>query len=353
MSDRVRIAQVGLGYWGPNLLRNLLTVGDAHVTWAVDQDPDRLHDARERAGGLKVTTEYGEVLASDDVDAVVIATPAALHFQMVRQALLAGKHALVEKPLAMTSAESRELAELAKSRDLVLMVGHTFLYNAAVRKVRQYIVDGELGDVLYLYSQRLNLGRVRKDVNALWNFAPHDISIILYLLGARPSSVAAQGFAYLQPSIADVVFCNLTFPDGRAAHLHISWLDPLKVRRMTVVGTQKMAVYDDTSSDAKIALYDRGMESIPTAQSPKDFANFAEYQLLPRRGDVVIPAFKFPEPLQTQCAHFVECVRNGQTPLTDAMHGLAVVEVLEAAQRSMDTKGRPQPVDAGDVAGTT
>jgi predicted dehydrogenase len=337
--DIVRLAQIGLGYWGPNLLRNLHAVPRAEVVAVADLSRERLAEVMRDGHPVPTTNDHREILARADVDAVVIATPAATHARLVGEALEAGKHVLVEKPLAMTVADGERIAALAERRRLVLMVGHTFLYNAAVRRLRQYIDEGELGDIFYLYSQRLNLGRVRQDVNALWNFAPHDVSIMMYLLGRTPSEVSARGFAFLQPGVEDVVFMSLSFPGNVNSHVHISWIDPHKVRQMTVVGSQKMAVYDDVSADARIVLFDRGVDRVPTADSPRDFRSFAEFQLRLRSGDVTIPALKFPEPLRVECEHFVECIVEGRRPLTDGRHGVDVVRVLEAAERSMRSRG--------------
>src|SRR5262249_15004588 len=271
---------------------------------------------------------YRELLARADVDALIIATPAASHGHLAHEALLAGKHVLVEKPLATTVDEARRLVQLAEERELVVMVGHTFLYNEAVRRLKHYVESGELGDVFYVYAQRLNFGRVRKDVNAMWNFAPHDVSILLHLLEATPLEVTARGFAYLQSDVEDVVFMTLVFPENISAHIHISWLDPHKVRQMTIVGSRKMAVYNDMSANARIVLYDRGVDRVPTADSPRDFKSFADFQLRLHSGDVTIPALQFPEPLQRECQHFVDCVLQRQAPLTDGRHGLEVVKVL-------------------------
>ena len=339
----VRVGQVGLGYWGPNLLRNMTALPDAQVVAVADLDRRRL--AEEAGRSLWTTVDYRELLDSPAIDAVVISTPAALHARMAGEALEAGKHVLVEKPLAMTVEEGARLVELADRRGLVLMVGHTFLYNAAVRRLKTYLQDGDLGEVFYIYAQRLNLGRVRHDVNALWNFAPHDVSIILYLLEQEPVEVSARGFAYLQPDIQDVVFMTLVFPGNISAHVHISWLDPHKVRKMTIVGSRKMALYDDVSTDARIVLYDRGVDRVPTADSPRDFTSFAEFQLRLRSGDVTIPALEFPEPLQLECQHFVDCIRHGRPPLTDGRHGLDVVRVLAAAQQSISDCGRAVPIE--------
>ena len=344
MNESVKIGQIGIGYWGPNLLRNLTALSGVEVTWVADQEVKRFAEIGLNGNHCQRTQNYRELLVAPNVDAVVIATPAASHFQITREALEAGKHVLVEKPLAMSAGECEQLKTLAGARQRVLMVGHTFLFSPTVRRLKEYLGSGALGEILYLYSQRLNLGRVRHDVNALWNFAPHDVSIILYLLEQQPVEVSTRGFDYLQPGIPDVVFMTLVFPGGKAAHVHISWLDPLKVRRMTVVGTRKMAVYDDVSSDAKIVLYDRGIDRLPTAESPRDFHSFDEFQLQVRNGDVVIPAFKFSEPLRLQCAHFVDCIRTGKAPLTDGEHGGQVVKILEAAQRSLAAQGAPEKI---------
>lgn len=344
-SDSIRVAQIGLGYWGPNLLRNLQRLPSVELRAVADTNPQRLANLNESSRVIRTTTDVPELCGDPTIDALVIATPAATHFDLAHRALEAGKHVLVEKPLAMSVEEGTKLVALAEEKELVLMAGHTFLYNSAVRRLKQYLDEGELGDVFYFYSQRLNLGRARQDVNALWNFAPHDISILLYLAGQLPAEVSARGFAYLQQGIEDVVFMTLAFPSGVGAHVHISWLDPHKVRRMTVVGHRKMAVYDDVNPDGKIAIYDRGMDRIPTSDSPRDFRTFAEFQLLPRRGDVVIPALDFPEPLQVECQHFVDCILEGKRPLTDGRHGLDVVRVLQAAQSSLQKNGVPQEVE--------
>ncbi len=342
MTEEIRIGQIGVGYWGPNLVRNLSKLPNVDVVAVADSDPKRLTQFSSRQV-IATTTNYKDILKNPDVHAVVIATPAASHGTLTMEALEAGKHVLIEKPLATSVAEGEKLVELADRKKLVLMVGHTFLYNSAVRQIKKYLDQGDLGSPFYLYSQRLNLGRVRQDVNALWNFAPHDVSIIMYLLGATPATVSARGFGYLNKSIEDVVFATLTFPNGVCAHLHVSWLDPQKVRKVTVVGSKKMLVYDDVSDD-KILLYDRQVEKIPTSSSPQDFRDFAEFQMQIRSGDVVIPHFPFREPLQVECEHFVESIRTGKKPLTDGRHGLDVVRVLEATDRSIKAQGALQKI---------
>ncbi len=338
----VNVALVGLGYWGPNLARNLAILDGATLHTMCDARLERLERLQRQYPGTRATTDYESVLADDTIQAIVLATPVATHYDLARRALTAGKHVLVEKPLAKTTAECRDLVELAAQERRTLMVGHVFLYNAAVRRMKEYIDSGELGDVRYIYSQRLNLGQVRTDVNALWNFAPHDLSILMYWLDAVPERVIARGYSYVQPGIEDVVFMTLDFPNHVGANVHISWLDPFKIRRMTVVGSEKMIVYDDVSADARITIYDKGVARTrrPDAQvSLGSYETFAEFQLLHRAGDILIPKIEFTEPLLLECQHFVDCIRSGERPLTDGESGLNIVNVLEAAQASMDAGG--------------
>lgn len=334
----INTAVVGLGHWGPNLARNFAELPDASLYTLCDSDDARLDQLGRRYPAAKKMDRFEEVLAGGEVDAVVLATPVHTHFDMAAAALRAGKHVMVEKPMAQTSDQCRELIRLAEEAGRILMVGHVFLYNAAVRWVKEYIQSGELGEVYYVYSQRLNLGRVRQDVNALWNFAPHDLSILSYWLGEGPERVTARGYSYIQPGIEDVVFATLDYPSGVGANVHISWLDPNKVRRMTVVGSQKMVVYDDVSADAKIKVYDKGVTREPREDvSLGQYESFGEFQLLLRAGDVLIPKIDFVEPLRLECGHFVECIIDGKVPLSDGHNGLQVVEALEMAQQSMST----------------
>jgi predicted dehydrogenase len=340
--SRVRIAQVGLGYWGPNLLRNLVSLPGCQVALCCDLDSERLARFREQYPLIHFTQDWGELLASD-VDGVVIATPAVSHFQMTGEALRAGKHVLVEKPLAMTAAEAGALVELAQQVGRKLMVGYTFIYNPAVRRIREYITSNTLGDVMYLYSLRLNLGRVRSDVNALWNLAPHDVSIILYLLEEVPVRVSAHGACYLRPGLEDVAFVTLEFASGVIANIHISWLNPLKVRQMVLVGTERMVVYDDTNKDTPLALYDSGIVRTPEAAQSGlgHFEDYGRFQVLLRSGDVTLPKISPEEPLKVECRHFVECIADGSDPLTDGLNGLHVTQVLEVAQQSLKSGGTP------------
>jgi predicted dehydrogenase len=344
MSKRVNVAVIGCGYWGPNIIRNFYRLQEAQLVSVCDTRSERLKYVREHFPGVDVTPDFQTILENPDVEAVVLTTPADGHFSQSKKVLEAGKHVLVEKPLAQTSAECRELIELAASRKKVLMVGHTFLYNAAVRKLKEYLQAGELGEVYYLYSSRLNLGRIRSDINAVWNFAPHDVSIILYLLGRKPTAVSAKGYSYIQPGIEDVAFLHLDFEDGVSAMIHISWLDPNKVRRMTVVGSRKMIVYDDVSRDAKITVYDKGIDKVNIDASLGDFESFGEFQLRIRAGDMYVPEFEFPEPLKLECSHFIECITTGSQPLTDGAEGYRVVRVLETAQQSIRQDGARVPI---------
>jgi predicted dehydrogenase len=338
----VNVALVGLGYWGPNLARNLALVNGGALHTLCDSRPDRLERLQRQYPGVRITGDLQSVLADDQVHAVVLATPVDSHFRLAMDALKAGKHVFVEKPLARTSGECEALIAQASQSNLILMVGHVFLYNAAVRRMKEYIDSGEIGEVRYVYSQRLNLGQVRNDVNALWNFAPHDLSILMHWLGAPPERVIARGYAYIQPAIEDVVFMTLDFPNGVGANVHISWLDPFKIRRMTVVGSEKMIVYDDVSADARITIYDKGVARTRRPESQASlgsYETFAEFQLLLRAGDVLIPKVEFTEPLLLECQEFVDCIRSGEKPLTDGASGLHVVRVLEAAQASIAADG--------------
>ncbi len=342
----VGIGLIGLGYWGPNIARNLYQNPSCELRFICDIDSKKAEYAGQHYPNTEFITNHVDMLESGDVDAVAIALPAANHYAFVKEALQKGKHVLVEKPLALRTEEARELVELAQNKKRVLMVGHTFLYNAAVRAVKKHIDEGDLGDIYYIYSQRLNLGRVRSDINAMWNLAPHDVSIVLYWLNAEPVRVSAKGITKLQDGIEDVVFLNIDFENGVSAHIHTSWLDPGKTRKMTVVGTKKMIVYDDISSDAKIRIYDKGIDRVESNLArgvPYD--TFGQYQLLMRSGDVHIPRIDFTEPLKVECGHFIDCIVNGEAPMTDGDDGLEVVRVLEAGQISLKSDSKPVELD--------
>ena len=336
----VNVSVIGAGYWGPNLIRNLVSLEPVRVVSVCDRDPDRLTNFPRQYPTISLTNSFADVISNPDVDAVVIALPVELHYRFAKEALEAGKHVLVEKPICMTSGETNELIAIADAKGLTLMVGHTFEYNAAVHKLKELVTNGTLGDTYYVYSQRVNLGRVRSDINAMWNLAPHDISIILHCLEKEPVRVSARGLIQLQDGIEDVVFMVLEFDDGLIAHIHNSWLDPNKIRKMTFVGSQKMVVYDDVSPDAKIQVYDKGIDKKNLSENMGSYDDFGKFQLIQRAGDLLVPKINFVEPLKLECTHFIECIENGKTPVTDGRNGLRVVKVLEAAQESLKTDGR-------------
>lgn len=336
----LRLAQIGAGYWGPNLIRNFVQTEGVGSFTVCDHDPGRLEKVKRQYPHVAVTTDPASVLADPAIDGVILAVPASGHHRMAMKALESGKHVFVEKPLAATLAEAEELVSLAREKRRILMVGHTFLFNVAVRRVKEYIDAGELGQIYYILAQRLNLGRVRDDVNAWWNLAPHDISIILYWLGETPSRVTAKGFTFLQNGIEDVVFGSLDFPSGSAAHIHVSWLDPVKTRRIVVVGSKKMLVYDDVSSESKITLYDKGIDKKNIVRNLPDIESFASFHFENRYGEILIPHLRFQEPLALECQHFIKCVREGREPMTGGQSGLDVVRVLEDAQLSLKGDSR-------------
>ncbi len=327
----VGVALVGYGYWGPNLARNFHALASGNLLYVVDNNQEVLAQP-QRLFNCAVSADYAAVLADPAVEAVAIATPARTHFALAAAALRAGKHVLVEKPLTMDPGEARLLIDLAAERELTLMVGHVFEYNPAVRYIREAIATGELGDIFYLYSRRVNLGRVQSDINALWSIAPHDISIALYLLGEMPEAVRCQGSKCLNGQVEDVIFLTLFFPGNVICHIHASWLDPSKTREMTVVGSRKMIVYDDVSTEGKVRVYDKGAFR-------KGDVTYGDFQYKLHSGDILIPRLDMREPLQEECAHFVACVRSGARPLTDGENGLRVLRVLSASQLSLESDG--------------
>lgn len=336
----INFGLVGVGFWGPNLARNLNDTENAILAWVCDANEKALGKVTTSYPGVHATSDLGQMLAAPDLDAVVVATPARTHLDIARQCLKAGKHVLVEKPFAMSTAECDELIDIAESKDLKLMVGHTFLYSPPVLKLKELLDAGEVGDVYYSYSTRANLGQIRKDINVMWNLAPHDIAVFLYLFGVPPISVSAKGITRMQPGIEDVVFLYLDFPGNVTAHIHVSWLDPGKVRKLTLVGSKKMVIYDDVNADAKIQIFDKGVTKVANGNA-ESFSNFGEFQLLLRAGDVLIPKIAATEPLRVECQHFADCIISNERPLTDGIHGKHVVRVLEAAQESMRNGSRP------------
>jgi len=336
----LRIGAIGCGYWGPNLIRNFVEIPGAVVVAVSDLQVEPMNRIRQRFPLIEHATRDYRDLFDLELDAVVIATPPATHHAIARDCLEHGLHVLVEKPITLNSDDAIDLIRVAEANDRVLMVGHTFEYNPAVLKIKDLMDAGEIGQVYYIYSNRVNLGRVQRDVNVLWSIAPHDISILIYLLGALPLQVSARGATYLSEGIEDVVFITLAFPNNVLAHVHASWLDPGKVRRMTVVGSRKMVVYDDVDSEAKIKIYDKGVYR-------KGDPVFGEFQFRLHSGDIFIPKIDMSEPLQVECQHFLDCIRTGQQPRSDGESGRRVVRVLEAAQESLVHGGVPVKMERG------
>jgi len=327
----IKLAVVGTGYWGKNLVRNFASMPGAELAVCCDLDKRALEKIA-KAYRVRTSADFDSMLGDGSIDAIVISTPASTHYKLGEAALEAGKHVYVEKPLALKLSEGRRLVELAEKKNLRLMVGHLLLYHPAVRELKRMADSGELGDIYYVYSQRVNLGKVRSDENALWSLAPHDISVVLHLLGESPAEVLSRGASYLQPGIEDVVFTSLRFPSGRIAQVHVSWLDPHRMRKFTIVGSRKMVTFDDADAVEKIRVYDKGFETRGEYESYGD-------SLTLRSGDIRIPMVEMAEPLRLECEHFVECVAAGKTPLTDGREGLAVLAVLDAADKSLKSGG--------------
>jgi predicted dehydrogenase len=334
-SKPVVLAQIGCGYWGPNLIRNFSALADCRVKYVADPSPERRQYIKRNFPATIAVETPDQVLDDAEIDGVVIATPALTHFALGLAALRRGKHIFVEKPLATTVAEVDELAREAGKRKLTVMAGHTFLFNRAVRHIKGMIDRGELGDLRYIYCQRLNLGRIRSDIDALWNFGPHDISIIQYWLnGAQPLSITRHGMDYMQPGVDDVVFLNIAYPGKVMANIHVSWLDPQKTRKMVVVGSQKMVVYDDVLED-KISIFDKGIEPKAVLGEGMHFDRPGTAQFTYRSGDILLPRIDWVEPLHEEAEHFISSVRNGTEPLTGIAHARQVVDILERANRPL------------------
>ncbi|HEX7557500.1 MAG TPA: Gfo/Idh/MocA family oxidoreductase [Leptolinea sp.] len=331
--ERIRVGIIGGGYWGPNLIRNFMDLANSEVVMVADLKKDRLAKIKNNYPQVLVTENYRDFF-DQKLDAVVVATPPPSHFPITKDCLEHGLHALVEKPLTLKSTDAEELVEIAAKRRLTLMVGHTFEYNAAVHALKDLIDKGDLGQIYYLDAARLNLGLFSRDLNVLWDLAPHDISILLYILGKLPVAVSAHGTQCVFTGINDVAYVQLVFPDNIMAHIHVSWLDPCKVRRVTVVGSKKMAVYNDIESLEKIKIYDKGVEH------PEYTNNFGEFQFSYRYGDITIPNIRFTEPLKVECQHFLDCINNHTKPCSCGEDGLNVVKVLEAAQKSLVNAGQ-------------
>ncbi len=347
MSERVGTAVVGYGYWGVNLARNVAVASSLQLVGVADPDADRRKAAATAHPHVASWSCLEEALEDAEVDAVVLAVPAHAHAALATQVLATGRHVLVEKPLAMDVGEGRDLVAMAEGLGLIVMVGHTFLYSSPVQRLREYVASGDLGTIQYLYSQRLSLGRIRRDCSALWNFGPHDVSIMLHLLQERPAEVSARGFSFIGEGIDDVVFASLEFPSGVGANLHVSWIDPRKTRLMTVVGDEKMVIYNDVSADQKLWLVDSGVARDSEFGA---YESLGDFQWRTRSGDIIIPRIDMVEPLLAEMEAFGEACVTGVPPVTDARHGLEVVEVLVAMECSAAKGGTP--VEVASVART-
>lgn len=335
MAKPIKLGVVGCGYWGPNLIRNFRSLPDCKLETMCDVNEKRLAHLRNLYPEVKVENSYEQMLSGAGLDAVVIATSVRFHHSMARASLLAGKHTFIEKPMAASSAECEELIELAKSKGLVLMIGHTFLYSPVVRKLKQLVDDGDIGEIRYICARRLNLGLYQKDINVAWDLAPHDISIILHIMEDAPLSVNCRGAAHVTPGIEDVTSMCLNFRKNRTAIIHNSWLDPRKVREMTIVGTNRMIVYDDIVQQEKIRVFDARVER------PPHYDTFGEFQYAYHYGDVYAPYIKQEEPLKTECQHFLDCIRSGAQPLSCGARGTELVKILEASSESLRCGGAP------------
>lgn len=335
MNGTITVGVVGCGYWGPNLIRNFRSLPDCAVKTVCDLSEQRLKHMQSLHPGLRVTTSYEQMLGENGLDAVVIATSVGLHHRMAKASLLAGKHTFIEKPMAASVAECEELVALAEKQGVVLMAGHTFLFSPAVRKIKEIVDWGDLGDIRYIGARRLNLGLFQKDINVTWDLAPHDISIILYVMDEMPLSVNCRGSAHITPGVEDVTTLCLTFRKERSAIIQSSWLDPRKIREMTIVGSKRMIVYDDVAQLEKIKIYDTRVEP------PPHYDSFAEFHYAYHYGDVYAPHIKQEEPLKLECQHFLECIRNGTMPLTHGRQALDMIRILEASSASLKQNGSP------------
>jgi predicted dehydrogenase len=338
----IATALVGYGYWGANLARNIATASNLQLVGVADGSQSQRDSALQAHPSIATWASLDEVLIDDRVEAVVIATPVSTHAELALRSLAAGRHVMVEKPMAMTRSDAEKIAHTADEAGLIAMVGHTFLYSPPVNRLREYITAGELGKVQYLYSQRLSLGRIRRDCNALWNFAPHDISIMLHLLGERPTEVSGTSLSMIDPANSDVFFASLWFPSGIGAQLHVSWIDPRKTRLMTIVGDEKMAIYNDVSVDQKLWLVDAG---VARGEEFGQYESLGDFQWRTRAGDILIPKVDMIEPLRAEMEAFGAACATGQTPLTSARHGVDVVTILEAIDRSAQARGAPAEIE--------
>lgn len=330
----INVGVVGCGYWGPNLIRNLRQSADCHLKILCDTSEPRLRHMRKMHQDVATTTRFEDLLADKELDAIVVATPVRFHYEMAKAVLMAGKHVFIEKPMARTVAEGEELVALAEKQGLILMVGHTFLFSPAVRRMKEIIDSGDIGEIQYISARRLNLGLFQKDINVAWDLAPHDISIILHLLDEQPATVSCQGSSHVNRHIEDVTMMYLSFRKNRCAFIQNSWLDPKKVRQMTVVGSRRMIIYDDTEPLEKLKIYDARVEV------PPHYDSFAEFTYSYHYGDSYVPYIKQDEPLKLECQHFLDCIRGEAVPITGGVQGLEVVRILEASTHSLRQQGQ-------------
>ncbi len=331
--ESFQIGVVGCGYWGPNLIRNFNGLDGANVRWVCDMDEKRLAHMKRLYPSVQTTQSYTDLTQDPELDAIAIATPVRFHYDLAQQSLNAGKHTFIEKPMASSYAECKELNELAAQKQLTLMVGHTFIYTAEVRKIKEILDKGELGDIFYISSRRLNLGLFQKDINVAWDLAPHDISIILYLLDSLPATVNCQGKAHIAEGIEDITNISLNFHNGGFATIMSSWLDPNKIREMTIVGSKRMLVYNDILPQEKIKIYDKRVEV------PPHYDTFAEFQYSYHYGDIYAPHLSQSEPLKVETQHFLDCIKTGKTSETCGEKGMQVVQILEACSASLRAGG--------------
>ena len=333
MKTGTKVGVVGCGYWGPNLIRNFRSLQDCQLKTMCDISEARLKHLKSLYPEVEGQTNYESMLEGNNLDAIVIATSVRFHYPMAKAALKAGKHVLIEKPLAASTAECEELIDIAKSKGLILMVGHTFLYSPPVRKIKEIVDRGDIGEIRYISARRLNLCLFQKDINVAWDLAPHDISVILYILGEQPQTINCNGTAHVTKGIEDVTTMYLQFSKDRSAIIQSSWLDPRKVREMTIVGSKRMVVYDDLAPQEKIKIFDARVER------PPHYDTFAEFHYAYHYGDIYAPYIKQDEPLKTECQHFLDCIKNGTTPITSGQKGLEVVRILEASSESLKLGG--------------
>ncbi len=329
----VGIAVVGAGAWGKNHIRVFSEIPNVHLKYICDSDPSRLNKLQKSYPQTKMVENLSPILQDPEIKGIVIASSAVSHFPLAKESLLAGKDVLVEKPMALNVEDAEEMVRIAEEKKRILMVGHLLIYHPVVDRLKEMIASEELGRINYIYTQRVNLGVIRQDENALWSFAPHDLSVILKLLNERPVVVSAHGESYIQKNIEDVVFLSLHFSDGKMANIHLSWLDPHKVRKITIVGSKKMVVFDDMEASEKLKIYDKGVGSL-------SYDSYGEYLSL-RFGDITIPNIKMGEPLRAEAEHFIRCIESREKPKTGGRDGLEVVKILVAAQKSLEQKGFP------------